>query len=332
MNYEKDNPKTNLISPIHTADSYTNTTVDLAQDLLEPSIVVLQSVEKTTEQPAREPFLTIKADSHSDSIQDQIKTARILKDEGLLTDAKKILRYILIQDSKNLIAQVLLNEINHLELKSILGSFESSSFKSIPNSVASGQNPLSVSASIDVLIQQLDQDLQLNLFDSNSLTPLSASAVDWNALRDPEKINSFCTDLEQKWISLTAKDWMDLGIAFLEMDLKGVAIHLFAYACRRIQLKRDGERVGIQEEVTATSLLAYAFLLDGQPLKAIHSLQTLLRDPLLEEEQKIELFYLMGRAYELLNEWEMVFQFYDQVAEIDPHYRDLEQRLSVVPR
>ncbi len=124
-------------------------------------------------------------------------------------------------------------------------------------------------------------------------------------------MDAFTLKLEQGLIGASLQDWVDLGIAFLEMDFYQIAVRLFTGACRKIDSEMQGE-----QSLSATSLLAFSLILLGRPYEAISALQPLLRDVDLKAEQKIELYYLMGRTYDLLKKDELALR-----------YRDVEYRV-----
>src|SRR4051794_3122912 len=95
----------------------TRTTVDLGDDLLERtashtanSFHIPKPVDDVHVESA--PPLPTTADE----IADQLQSAKILVNEGLVEEGKKLLRRILIADPRNLLARKRLDEIQELEL------------------------------------------------------------------------------------------------------------------------------------------------------------------------------------------------------------------------
>jgi hypothetical protein len=140
-------------------------------------------------------------------------------------------------------------------------------------------------------------------------------------------MSSFCSRIEQDLSQSPIQDWIDLGIAFLEMDLYEIAVRLFSGACRRIEpdVQSDSEVA-----LSATCLLALSLILVGRPFDAISKIQPLLGDVNIRKEQKAELFYLMGRTYESMKKFLLAVQFYRQVIEIDAQYRDVDRRIRQI--
>ena len=310
---------------------FEGTHVDLGEDLLEKT-AILPALSGQV-QPASPSSPPASETSHTDSgvefvvsaegnPDDLLASAKILMGEGLIEDAKKILHQILIKDSHNIPARLLLKEVQEQELKNIIGDSESRR--------PYGRKPGHGLEEVDpeVLMRKLDEDLGLGLFGEEP----EARANQLSLFQDEKGMNAFCEQLERELADATVQDWIDLGIAFLEMDLFSVAIRLFAGANRRIDLFAENSEGNITANVTeqivsSISLLALALILADRPFEAISNMQPLLRDIEIKPENKLELFYLMGRTYEALKKDELAFGYYRQVKEIDPDYRDIEQRL-----
>jgi hypothetical protein len=109
---------------------------------------------------------------------------------------------------------------------------------------------------------------------------------------------------------------VDLGIAFLEMGLYDLAARQFKAA------GRDPDQIH-----ATTGLHAYALILAGRPFEATLVLEPMLGDSELKAADKIDFMYLMGRAYERLMKPDVAAHWYEQVAELEPHYRDSQERL-----
>jgi hypothetical protein len=100
-----------------------------------------------------------------------------------------------------------------------------------------------------------------------------------------------------------------------------------------LRLLHSAEKEAVQQKGrtstlarSATSLLSLCQILSGHPFDATVTLQPYLRDIEMPSSEKIEFIYLMGRAYEALNRNEAAIQWYAQTQEIEPGYRDAEQR------
>jgi tetratricopeptide (TPR) repeat protein len=285
---------------------FEKTRVDLGDDLLEHTAVISRSVEKSDL-------------NTSEGVADLLQSAKILTGEGLLEDAKKVLHRILMAYPTDGVARQKLNEIHELELKQIFGDGE---IKRRP--FGKGADLGLSDQDSESLMRELDRDLQLGVFSN------SGSWGDSNPMslfQDPELMSSFCSQLELDLSQAEAQDWIDLGIAFLEMDLYEIAVRLFSGAFRRSEYS-PGEQN--RTFLSASCLLAMALILTGRPFEAVAKVQPLLGDVNISQEQKAELFYLMGRVYESMQKFGLALQFYKQVMEIDARYRDIDLRIRQV--
>ncbi len=254
------------------------TPVDLGEDLIEPTTTAV-TFEKTSQKVP----LTLE------KIEDLFQSAKILVQEGILEDAKRILRQILRFDSNQVNAKKLLEELGQQELKAMLG-----------DSSTKNREGLSLEElDSEQVMRFLDADLGLGIFS------------------DPE----FTENLDQELATLTPKDRIDIGIAFLEMGLYDLAARQFLVA------KREAHQF-----LVASSLLAYSLIMAGRAYEATHHLEPILGDSEFPATEKIDLIYLMGRAYEQLRRPDLAFQWYEQVFQVDPHYRDVEKRLQQIQR
>ncbi len=255
-------------------DSPEGTRVDLGEDLLEPTRVT----------GVGSPLLPSVGDFES---------ARILLNEGLTEEAKKILRNLLIVKPKDVGARELLHEIQEAELKQIFG--ESRDRK--PRGGTGSEQEVDA----EELIRNLDRDLELG----------DSLGERMSLFQEGREMAKFAEKLDQDLAGISSRDRIDIGIAFLEMGLYGIAAKQFKAA-------------------STVSLLAYALILDGKSFEAILNLQPELRDAEAapESSAKVELVYLMGRAYEALGQSDLASQWYKRTHEIEPFYRDVTERLK----
>jgi tetratricopeptide (TPR) repeat protein len=109
----------------------------------------------------------------------------------------------------------------------------------------------------------------------------------------------------------------DLGIAFREMGLIDEAITAFQKATR-----------GSAHRVRASEALGECFLEKGQPAVAVTVLEKIIRQPSLNEDALIGVFYLLGRAAEKLDKPGKASAYYHRVIAVDMGFRDVSQRLA----
>ncbi len=254
-----------------------------------------------------------------ENIGELLENAKIFIGEGFLDDAKKVLHQVIILDPQNSMGRQLLDEVYESEMKFIFG--EGADPRPVPAGVRERQlreeKEVSEEGQLRKLVSKLDEDLQLHLDGSDSL------------FANAEELEQFSRRLIRDLDSSMglAQDWVDLGIAFLEMNLYSIAVRLFTQACGNVDPHSEEGR---KTYLSSAGLLALALMLDDKPFEAIGKLQPLLKDQDLTHYEKINIFYLMGRNYELVKNNEMAFRYYQQVLKIDAHYRDTEHRIRVV--
>ena len=280
-----------------------STRVDLGEDLIEKTAVLTISREDRSE--------TSKPLDLS-QVDDQLQSARILMGEGILEEAKRILRRILIADALSLDARKMLDEIQGIELKQILGETDN------PRRRFGSREPeTEVELSAETVLCDLDHDLNLRM--AENLPSL---------FRDRAAMEKFGIRMDEDFASASAEDRVDLGIAFLEMGLHDLAVRHFGAAVQR--LAREGS-VACGDPgplISATGLLAYAYILANRPFEGAMVMQTLLADAELPHDRKLDLLYLMGRAQEAMSNLSVACDWYRQVVELEPRYRDVDERLK----
>ena len=259
------------------------TRIDLGEDLLEQT-VPLSGVPELAESTTRIP-------NSNAQISDQMVNAKILLNEGMLEEAKKVLRGILIFDAHHVAAKTLLDEIHDRELKQIFGEINSGSSR-----VKKGPNESVESAEI---VRQLDEELRLGI---------AGNEVD---------LSEFKKQVELQTRGLGARDRLDLGIGFLEMGLHEIALMQFQSAASDSGLGR-----------IARSLEAAAQVAIGKYYEAMSAIEPFLGDQELHDHEKIDLFYLMGRACEGLGKPDEARFWYNHVVRVDEGYRDTRIRVG----
>jgi len=297
-------------------DVHRSTRVDLGDDLLQEKTVVLPA------NPLGDPATGVQANlllteesaqgkQGTESVSDLLESAKILVNEGFVEDAKKTLRQILILEPAHVGARQFLAKIQKQELEQIIEDKE-------VYRPALRKDPVQLVEPDDVetVLRQLDQDLQLGIISDHTGIQVSSQL---SLFESPELLDEFCVQLEKTLVGSSAQDWIDLGIGFLEMEFYSIAIRLFTGACQAHARDKD-------LKLSANTLLAFSLILAGRPFEATTKIQPMLYDSDLKEENKVELFYLMGRIYELMKKFELTLDFYHQVIAIDPYYRDVDLR------
>jgi tetratricopeptide (TPR) repeat protein len=290
------------------------TTVDLGDDLLERTAVhtsgafhIPAPVDDVQTPAERTPSLP----STAEEIDDQLQSAKILVNEGLIEEGKKLLRRILIADPRNLVARKRLDEIQELELKQIIGGTEPARRR--PR--LRGEDPELEGVHSENVLRELDRDLGLGLVTEGNAE--SVRRVELSLFADRAAMADFAERVDREYAAAPARDRLDVGIAFLEMGLLDLAIRQFRPAARQAETR-----------LPATALLAWALLQSGHAFEAALALEPLINDSELPEADQVEPAYLMGRCHEQLGRADEAARWYARALAREAAYRDAEERLK----
>ena len=227
------------------------------------------------------------------SLTDEVESARILLQEGLYEEAKKILYRALILSPHFKKAQEILSQIQKKELDQILDSHPR------PQAKSSFEDP-------DEVIRKLNDDLGLEL-GRESIDP---HLENWNYSAE-----------------LSGKDHFDLGVAFFEMGCFRDAIRELQKSIRVVRQEfTDLGELG----VSALALCAECFLGLNEAFEAKMILEPAISDAELQHEEKTPLYYLMGRVEEALGNRSEAKAWYGKVLLTDSFYRDAAFRVKTL--
>lgn len=294
------------------------TRVDLGDDLIVKTAVLDPALQNRVVHPILESF---KMGSITrETIPEVLASVKILMSENFYDDAKRLLHQVLLVDPDQAIATHYLAEVHDQELKQLFGD---DSARSPTFLFQNEKQKAPFTGDPDQIIRKLDEDLNLGLFveaaGARTGQPLSL-------FEDQGELEKFCDRLEKTLQHdkppASPQDWIDLGIGFLEMELYLVAIRLFTGAIKQAAGVENSEI-----RVSGTCLLALALASSQKYYEAIAEIQPLLLDVDLQQQDKLELFYLMGRTYEMMRKPLLSLPFYQQITEVESSYRDTVQRL-----
>lgn len=237
-----------------------------------------------------------------DSVEEFLVNAKILMNEGLIEDAKKTLRKALRIDPESLGARDRLEEIQKIEIKALL----SSETKSPRGFVKRKKDKIDFSSEDGALVAEaLERELG------------STPSQEENFFGTPEAQAGFLLGIENLCAGASARDRLDLGIGFLELELFEVAIRIFQSTVAMDPFDRR-----------ARALLATAWIARGSGFEAMMEIEMLISDQSVPEEERTEYGYLAGRAQELLGNIPNAMRWYRAVLQIDSSYRDGVDRLA----
>ena len=302
----------------------TRTQVDMGEDLLE-STVNTTALESGTPMPGERRAPPLASSDHRRStvgdLDEALENAKILAQEGFFDDAKKILRRILLRDSHHISARKRLEEIQEQEIKTLLNSKES---PRIP--VRWRREKDAVVVDPEEVLRRLDQDLGLGLTLTASGTAGQYAGEVASSLlfKKREDLLAYQEQIVQSVKRKPVAAQMDLGIAYMEMELYEIALALFESAVEKSGREADRPELGAQV------LSAEARLRMGQAFEVIFALDPVITNAEIPREKKVEPYYLLARAQQLLAREEEALRLYRIVVGIVPHYRDADERIRML--
>lgn len=247
-----------------------------------------------SENTGKNPEDSFSVQEPAPSPNEEVESAKILFQEDLIEEAKKVLHRVLIAHPDHRRARALLEQIHQSEYDGILkqaGTVRPKKTKL--------EDP-------DEVIAALEEDLGLRGQDSDAPDP---GAATWThgARTSPQ-------------------ERLDLGVAFFEMGCFRDALIELEEGLRLIRLEQS--ELG-PLGVSIAALLAEALIELGEAFAAKSFLIPLLGEPELSEDSKLPLFYLMGRTEDSLGRKAEARAWYRRVLDADPWFRDADFRARI---
>ena len=230
------------------------------------------------------------------SLDDDVESAKILFQEGLFDEAKKVLHQVLIRHPLFTRASQLLDEIRNEELNLILNR---------SSTLRGGKKP---PEDPEAIIRKLEKDLGMDFGSSEG--NFDPAVENWSHQNRDSPEQAY-----------------DLGVAFFEMGCYRDAMIELEEAIRRIRISRT--ELG-DLGVAAAALYSESLIQLKEAFSAKSFLLPILNELELTHESKIPLFYLVGRAEELLGNSADAKSWYRKALEVDPFYRDAHFRIRVL--
>ncbi len=267
----------------------TNTKIDLGEDLLEQTkLGILQNNHNPQD--------------NRSTIDEELANAEILINERIYDEAKKIYRKIIRKDPTNLKVKTLLQNIQDIEIQELLNTDNRAANRIVPASITR-EKPT------EELISDLEKDLRINLSRGEcQIVP--------DLFPDEATESSYISNLIKSIELGTPQDQIDIGVAQLEMGLHGAAKAVFEELIKN----KDYATTGMY-------LLGHALINAGEYVEATIRLEPLVRDLTMPEDKKADFLYLMGIAFEQLNEVIKSKEFFRRVYAINPRYRDVVEKI-----
>ena len=231
---------------------------------------------------------------------DELESAKILIQENLLEEAKKLLFRLLtrIHDMKT---------PGYRRARELLSRIEAMELDELMNRNQKKKNSTKIEDPTG-LIEKLERDLQIECLDEESVAP---DQEIWN--------------VGQAALSVVGR--FDLAVGFYEMG---------CYADALRELKQAEKKIRIEETflgdlgISIVALRAQSLIHLGQAFDAKIYLEPILLEPDLQHEKKIILYYTMGLAEEVLGEKNKARAWFVKVVQAEPGFKDAQQRIKVL--
>jgi hypothetical protein len=238
----------------------------------------------------------------SGSENDDLESAKILIQENLLDEAKRILFRLIARIQKT-------DSHAYRRAREMLARIESIEMKALLSISPQQKKPPAFDDQTRV-IQGLEKDLEIELNESSDST---LSKEWWSPAAGP----------------LTAQDLFDLAVGFHEMGCHADAIRELRKAEKKIRIEQSflGE-LG----VSIVALHAQSLVDLGRAFEAKINLEPVLLEPDVPHEQKILLYYMMGLAEQALENKTTAKAWFQKVRDSEPGFRDVDQRLKALGR
>lgn len=283
--------------------NFEGTMVDLGEDLLESSGTNPQPDLRPRQNrgAATAPQAQPGASLNAFNLQEEIQRGEIFFAERLFDDAKKTFRKILRHEPNNSTAKKYLEDIQKLELQDLLGG--EAPRKRLGSPAEQEEDPSRV-------LEQLEKELRISI-EKSEIKPVP------DLFENQETYERYRVKILETSTGLVVRDRIDIGVAHLEMGLFDIAQGIFESVVRYDEYRLSG-----------MYLLGLSLIYGGKAIEATIRLEPLCRDLTLAEGPKTDFLYLMGLAFERLNDIRKAREFYRRVFTLNPRYRDVTDKLK----
>ena len=279
---------------------FDGTMVDMGEDLLEPTGA--DAPPSPTSSPTTRKPEPAAPKPQAFDVLEEVQRGEILHAERLFDEAKKVFRKILRRSPGNETAKKFLDDIQKQEIQDLLGG-EAPRKRLGALDTSEDDNPARV-------LERLEKELRINL-DRADIKPVP------DLFDSIEAFGRYREKILETAVALPPRDRIDIGIAHLEMGMFDIAQAIFEGVVRYDEHKLSG-----------MYLLGVALIYGGKAIEATIRLEPLCRDLTLGEGPKTDYMYLMGLAFERLNDTRKAREFYRRVAMLNPRYRDVPDKLK----
>jgi tetratricopeptide (TPR) repeat protein len=232
------------------------------------------------------------------SAEDALSSADILMGEGLYEEAKRLLFRVLRERPELFSAREKLDRLHQEELEQIL-----------TESSPPERTRFERTFEHEYVLEKLNQDLKLDVFGAESTEEIA---------------KQFRQALSVSLDGASAQDQIDLGVAFFEMGLFGIALERFSDASR---VARRSDPEDARAMLSAEYLQALSLVQMGRDADAIVLLQPHLIRSDLEMEDRVHFMYVHALALERAGRPLEARAALESILAWDPYYRDVRDRV-----
>ncbi len=134
-----------------------------------------------------------------------------------------------------------------------------------------------------------------------------------------EVLSEFRRRMKEQMGSMAPEERYQLGVSYMEMGLHEEALDEFEHT---LEHKVLGART---REWMARCLLELS-----RPREIVLLLQTRLDAETYPHKSMVELYYVLGQAYEQLKAWDLALDAYTKVYQLDSEFRDVQEKLALL--
>ncbi len=137
--------------------------------------------------------------------------------------------------------------------------------------------------------------------------------------RVQEEIVSFATAVRDQFPPEEGETHFELGMAYFSMGIYSEAINSFEI-CRQ----------GHYREVESLKFIGQCYMAQGRLEEALASFQEALEVPEITFDERLDILFELGLAYEQNNQSSLALEIYQQVANINPTYRQVQEKIQAL--
>jgi tetratricopeptide (TPR) repeat protein len=134
-----------------------------------------------------------------------------------------------------------------------------------------------------------------------------------------EVLGEFRRRMKEQMGSMAPEERYQLGVSYMEMGLHEEALDEFEHT---LEHKVLGART--------REWMARCFLELSRPREIVLLLQTKLDAESYPHKSMVELYYVLGQAYEMLKAWDLALDAFTKVYQLDAEFRGVQEKLAIL--